>query len=597
MGLIPQDVIDRVLAAHDVAEVVGRYVQLKPTGRTFKALCPFHDEKTPSFTVNPDRQTFKCFGCGKGGTVLTFLTEFLKVTFPEAVRTLAAERGIVVPDGGGPAGPPPGELERLRGAVALAQKMFTHLLAADEGREARAYLEKRGYDAAARERFGLGYAPAGWDRLIQAGAARKIPATVLEAAGLVVPRTSGDGHYDRFRNRVTFPLKDPQGRVVSFGARALAPDDVPKYLNGPETPLFSKGSMLFALDLARDGIRRTHDALLMEGYTDVLMAHLHGFDRAVAGMGTAFTPRQASLLARSVEQQRVTLVYDADAAGRAAAEKTLDVLLDTGVDVRVALLPEGRDVDEILLEEGPPAFQAILDRSVDVFVFRSSQLAQRHDAKTPRGAAAIAKELGLTLARIKSPTEMALQMRRVADLLGGGTEAEAALRREVAAASSSKARTAAPATAPNLSERAGQIRAQVSRRDEQILLLGALAGGETADAVTRAVGAEDFACPVRRRVYKAVLDFREAAAPHDHRVLVARFSDDPEAAAELAGLPEEAKLSERVRDVIRWLEDGRLRGRHRADEHDGVEARLTSVMDAWAEKKATERGQTPRGAR
>jgi DNA primase len=476
----------------------------------------------------------------------------------------------------------------------LAQKMFAHLLGTDEGREARAYLEKRGYDEAARKRFGLGYAPAGWDRLISAAEARKVPVAVLEAAGLVVPRSSGDGFYDRFRNRVTFPVRDPQGRVVSFGARALAEGDVPKYLNGPETPVFSKGSLLFALDLARDGIRRTHDVLLMEGYTDVLMAHLNGFDRAVAGMGTAFTSRQATLLARFGEQQKVTLVYDGDAAGRAAAEKTLDVLLETGLDVRIALLPEGRDVDEILLEEGPAAFQAVLDQAVDVFAFRLAQLSLRHDRKTPRGAAQIARELGSTLARVKSPTEMALQMQRVVDLLGAGAGVEAALRREVAGgAGAAKARPAPTPAAASLTERAEASRTRNSRRDEQILLLGALQPGELGSAVARAVGPEDFACPTRRRVYKAVLDFRETAAPHDHRALLARFSDDPEAAAELADLPEEPRLDERVYDVIQWLEDSRLRDRGHAD----VEERLTRMMDAWAEKKAVDRKRSPRGAR
>jgi DNA primase len=561
MGRIPDDVIDRVLAAHDVVEVLGRHLTLKRAGRAFKALCPFHEEKTPSFTVNPDRQTFKCFGCGKGGTVITFLMEHHRLTFPEAVRSLAAERGIEVPTTRGDAAQPPGELERVRKALAFAQAMFAHLLAGDEGREARAYLEKRGYDEEARKRFGLGYAPQGWDRLLTAAGPRGWPAPVLEAAGLVVPRKEGDGHYDRFRHRVTFPVRDLQGRVVTFGARALAPDDNPKYLNGPETAVFHKGAMLFGLDLAGDGMRKAGEALLMEGYTDTLMAHRFGFDRAVAGMGTAFTLQQAALLKRFAD--RVVLVYDADAAGRAAAERAIDVLLETGLEVRVALLPEGRDVDEILLEEGAPAFQAVLDKALDVFAFRMAQIAVRHDLRTPRGAAAAARELGPTLARVKNPVERDLWIAALVERLGGGAETEQVLRRDLAARQEGarpapRSGAAAPVETPGerlLKESAG--------RDEVVLLSALVVGGPTADRIARAVGSEDFADAARCRVYKAVLDFREAGVPHDARVLLARFADDPEASAALADLQEHPNLAEQALHVVNHLEKRRVNARLR----------------------------------
>lgn len=567
MGRIPDDVIDRVLAAHDVVDVVGRYVALKQQGRAFKALCPFHEEKTPSFTVNPERQTFKCFGCGKGGTVITFLMEHARLSFPEAVRSLAAERGIEVPQERGGAPEAPGELEQVRKALAFAQAMFAHLLAQDEGREARTYLEQRGYDEEARKRFGLGYAPQGWDRLLTAGAARKLPASVLEAAGLVVPRQGGSGHYDRFRHRVTFPVRDLQGRVVSFGARALNPDDTPKYLNGPETAVFRKGAMLFALDLAREGLKKHGEALLMEGYTDVLMAHRFGFDRAVAGMGTAFTPQQAGLLKRFGE--RVMLVYDADDAGRSAAEKSIDVLLEEGLDVRVALLPEGRDVDEILLEEGAPAFQAVLDAALDVFAFRMGRIAARHDLATPRGADACARELAPTLARVKSPVERDRWIAALTERLGGGAETERVLRRELAARSGGPRPAARPGgpAAPPPEPPQDRARRAGGRLDEQVLLAVVMAGGPGGQAVVRAVGPEDFADPTRRRVYNAVLDLREAGAPHDVRALLARFADDADVCAELADLPQAdplpptSRLDERAGAVIRALEARRRAGR------------------------------------
>lgn len=583
MGRIPDEIIERVLAAHDIVEVVGRYVTLKRAGRAFKALCPFHEEKTPSFTVNPDRQSFKCFGCQKGGTAITFLMEQAKITFPEAVRSLAQERGIEVPDTReGPAAPP-GELDRVRAALDLAQRMFTTLLQREEGREAQAYLVRRGYDAAAQQRFGLGYAPAGWDRLLEAARRRGIAPETLEKAGLVVPRASGGGWYDRFRHRVTFPVRDLQGRVVSFGARALSAEDNPKYLNGPETPVFRKGDLLFALDLAREGLRKNATALLMEGYTDVLMAHLHGFGCAVAGMGTALTAHQAAALKRC-GADRVLLVYDGDAAGLAAADKNVDILLEAGLEVRVAVLPAGRDVDELLLEEGPAAFQAVLDAASDVFAFRLAQLAGRHDLRTPRGAAAAAAALAPTLARVKGTVERDLWIRTLVDRLGGGVETEQALRREIAAHSAAPGggeraprgapRAPAPPAGPLTTAERSLLDAQ--RLDEQVLLAVLLEGGAPADDVARAVGPEDFSGPVRPRIYNAVLDLREAGVPHDMRALLARFADDPEVGAELASLPAGAadgvppgratgsSLAERARAVIRALE-ARRRASVRAD--------------------------------
>ncbi len=560
MGRIPDDVIERVLAAHDVAEVVGRYVTLKRAGRAFKALCPFHEEKTPSFTVNPDRQTFKCFGCGKGGTAITFLMEHARLSFPEALRSLAQERGIEVPEGRGEDGPPPGELERIRAALDLAQRLFTTLLTRDEGREARAYLERRGYDAAARQRFGLGYAPAGWDRLLTTAAARRIPAATLEAAGLVLPRQQGGGHYDRFRNRVTFPVRDLQGRVVSFGARALDPADTPKYLNGPETAVFRKGDTLFALDLARAGLRATPVALLMEGYTDVLMAHLHGFDRAVAGMGTALTPQQAARLERAGATQ-VLLVYDADDAGRAAAEKAIDVLLERGLEVRVAVLPEGRDVDELLLEEGPAAFQAVLDAAQDVFAFRWAAVRRRHDLSSPRGRAEAAGELAGTLARVKNPVERDLWIATLVERLGGGAGTERELRARLGALSRGPRARRAPGGTPAPADPLAESRRRGGALDELHYLAALLTGGELGDLVARAVGSEDFENEARRRVYNAVLDMREARVPHDLRACATRFSDDPEALAELGALPDDPRLAERVRLLVQHLEERRLRAR------------------------------------
>jgi DNA primase len=593
MALIPDDIIQRVLAAHDVVEVVGRFVQLKQAGRAFKALCPFHDEKTPSFTVNPDRQSFKCFGCGKGGTVITFVMLHHRLAFPEAVRWLARERGIEVPESGGPAAPK-GEHDACLKAVAFAQAQFVAALASEEGAEARRYLEKRGFPPEAQERFGLGYAPAGWDRLLNAAAGRRIDVRLLETAGLVVPRTNGSGWYDRFRHRITFPVRNHLGQVVTFGARALAPDDTPKYLNGPETPIFKKGATLFGLDLARAGAHRRGEIWLMEGYADVLMAHRFGFDAAVAGMGTAFTPQQAGLMRRHAN--RVVLVYDADDAGRAAAEKALDLLLEEGLEVKVASLPEGKDVDEILLEEGAVAFQAVLDASQDLLTWRFEALRARLDLTSPRGRALAAQSLAATVARVKSPVERDFLLRAVVEKLGGGLETEQALRRELAERAANprgpaaRALAAAAPSAPAVpSDPRSRVRAEQQRLDELLLLAVLAGGGAVGDRAARAVGPEDFAGPARLRIYNAVLALREGGDPHETRVLLARFADDPDASAELADLPQGDDLVERAERLIDHLERRRREERRREAGRQALGAAdqvrpLNDILDARPQK-------------
>lgn len=567
MGLIPQDVIDQVLAAYDVVDVVGRYVPLKPAGRSFKALCPFHEEKTPSFTVNPDRQTFKCFGCGKGGDIFRFLMEQEGLTFPEAVRTLARDRGITVPEVHGTTPEAEGRVEAVRRALTAAQAFFVRCLQADEGREARAYLTKRGYDEEAVRRFGLGYAPAAWDRLLQAATKRGVDGTVLEDAGLAVLRPDG-GHYDRFRHRVLFPIADLQGRVITFGARALNDEDQPKYLNGPETVVFKKANVLYALDRARDGIRKHAEggqALLMEGYTDVLTCHLHGIDRAVAGMGTAFTPQQARLLKRFTK--RVVLVYDGDEAGRTAAERTLDILLPEGLEVRVVLLPRGLDVDEILLEEGPEAFEKRIAEARDALDFKLEVLEQKHDRSTPQGLAQIARSVVATIVKVPNFVVQAEFFRRVSEQHREvsseqafrdearrrlGEDAERALYRSRRAKGAEQGPTVAGSSV--LSQR-------MRREAEEFLLAGYLLYPDQKEAIRRSVGPEDFTVPVLRRIYNAALDLEEAGEACDLRVMTARLAEDAEAQEVLAGLPEDPTLEERIPFQIEFLE--RKRGKKR----------------------------------
>ncbi len=530
MSKIPQDVLDRVLAAHDIVEVVGRSLPLKKTGRAWKACCPFHEEKTPSFTVNPDRQSFKCFGCGKGGNVFGWLMEREGLKFFEAVRALAAEKGIPVPDAGGrgDAGPDVSRTQDLRKAVAFAQDLYVRTLWGPAGEHARAYLEKRGFPPPASRALGLGLSPEGWDGLLVAARAAGLAPDLLQEAGLVVPREGREGWYDRFRGRLMFPIADVSGRIVTYGARALREGDNPKYLNGPETALFKKGRTLYALDRAKDGIRKAGHAILMEGYTDVLMAHLFGFTSAVAGMGTAFTPEQATILARHAT--KVILLYDGDAAGRAAAEKSLDLLLEQGLELRVAMLPEGRDVDEVLLEEGADRLTEILGAGLDVFDFKVAQLGAVNDLKTERGRATAASKMAEMLVRVKSPMERDLLFSRVADRLGVN---ETLLRAEAARIASGRRPPPDAATGgvgapvrptPPADPRAVQ-RTRDLRMEQERLIAGAIYAPEHLAAIRQALALRYRLLPY---LWGAVEEASRSGLPVQ-RAMVLACPDDPAA--------------------------------------------------------------------
>ena len=370
MAGYPPAVLDEVRAAVDIVDLVGRFVNLKKAGINWKGLCPFHAEKTPSFMVNPRKGIFHCFGCGVGGDAFGFLMRQDRLSFPEAVRALAKTTGIALPEDGPARAGDSGREELIR-VMEMAGQFYADALWAAGGAPARAYLERRGIDPELARRFGLGYAPEGWDGLLAFMRGQRVDAEPLERAGLVLPRQSGTGFYDRFRGRLMFAIRDLQGRVVAFGGRAFG-DEQPKYLNSPETPLYSKGNLLYAADQARPTIQAKNRTLLVEGYVDCLMAHQHGFTETVAALGTAFTGAQLGLLRRYCEE--VVTFFDADAAGQKAAERAEELLESTayggGWDVnrsgafmasgalrmKVALLPAGHDPDTFLREEGAAAF-------------------------------------------------------------------------------------------------------------------------------------------------------------------------------------------------------------------------------------------------
>ncbi len=370
---MPPEIIERVRDTTDIVAVISEHVSLTKAGRTFKGLCPFHTEKTPSFVVNPERQKYHCFGCGAGGNVITFLIEFAGMSFPESVRHLADRQGIEIPrtnDGSAREGETTRIYEALEFAADFFHERLNHPYA---GKPAREYLERRGLDADVMRTFRMGFAPAGWSNLMDV-AEKTFTRPILVRAGLLVAREDG-GAYDRFRNRVVVPITNTMGRVVGFGGRVIA-DEEPKYLNSPESPVYQKGQILFGLKEAREALNDADEAIVVEGYMDHLRVFSAGFRNVVAVAGTAFTPQQAVLLKRFV--RRCVFVFDGDPAGETASWRALTPALAAGLDVRLAILPEGQDPDSLIRDEGAGALRAVLDGALDPVSFAAQRIAGAH---------------------------------------------------------------------------------------------------------------------------------------------------------------------------------------------------------------------------
>ncbi len=368
---------DRVKQQADIVRVVGEYVQLKKAGQNFRGLCPFHSEKTPSFNVHPTRQIYHCFGCGKGGDVFSFVMEMEKCEFPDAVRQVAEKSGIAVPRAK-ERSPQERKQNQARSAFVEmhreAQTFFVKQLeGTPEGKLARAYLEDRGLDKPTIERFGIGYAPSGGDALLRF-LKQKYSEKLLAESGLISRSEQGGRMYDRFRRRITFPIANESGKIVAFGARALG-EDQPKYLNSPETPIYSKSNVLYHLDRAKEALRRSDFAVLVEGYMDAIAVARAGISNVVASCGTSLAEPQIKLLGRFTK--RVIVNYDPDTAGQTATERSISLLLEQDFEVKVLALPGKADPDKFIREQGAEAYLKVLKESppyVDYLIARARQM-------------------------------------------------------------------------------------------------------------------------------------------------------------------------------------------------------------------------------
>jgi len=409
-----EDLLEQVRGANPIYDVVSDYVSLKKSGRNYMGLCPFHGEKTPSFTVNQERQIFHCFGCGEGGNVFVFVMKREGLSFPEAVRLLAARRGISLPEYSPGRPEEKGLKERLLEANAAAAGVFKANLLGPSGRQALAYLERRSITAATREEFGIGWAVPGRDALCRELAKKGFTQQELLQAGLSSQRETG-GVVDRFRGRVVFPIHDVAGRVVAFGGRLLA-DGEPKYLNSPETPLYHKSNVLYGLHRAKESIRREGVGIIVEGYFDLITAVQAGVANVVATSGTALTEGHAALMRRFAE--RWVVVFDGDAAGIRAAKRSLEVFVANGLFARGVLLPDGADPDSFIRAQGAAAFHGLVGKADDLMDFFLRRTVQEHRLDTIEGKVTAVRETVPLLAKVRDRVAQADYLARAAQSLG-----------------------------------------------------------------------------------------------------------------------------------------------------------------------------------
>ncbi len=399
----------------DIVDLVSDYIELKKSGNRYKGLCPFHSEQTPSFFVNPDNSFYHCFGCGAGGDTISFVMEIENLTFVESVKMLAERSGMELPDLSDQQRQQYKEREQLFTLNKLAAQFYNYILTETEiGKRAFEYLKGRGFTESDIEAFKLGYAADEWRFLLNFLQKKGFSIDLIQKAGLI-SEGKNNSYYDKFRNRVIFPIFNNRGEVIAFGGRILENEDSfgPKYLNSPETPIFSKKKNLYGLHLAKDSIRENNSCIIMEGYTDVIQAHKNGFANSIASLGTAFTEEQAKLIKRYAENAYIA--YDADTAGNKATLRGLDILSRTGINVKVIQLEEDSDPDQLLKNEGKEVFNEFIEEAVNLIDFKINMLIKNRNLSEPGVRKKVLRSIVELLSEVKDNLEREIYIERAAE--------------------------------------------------------------------------------------------------------------------------------------------------------------------------------------
>ncbi len=418
MGLIPQEIISQILDRANIVEIISGYIPLKQVGRNFKAPCPFHHEKTPSFVVNADKQIFHCFGCGVGGNVVSFVMKQERMEFPEALKFLAEKTGVEIPledVKNNQANELRQQILRVNG---LSAKYYHQNLLSDKSdlaKTAREYLKSRGLSLESVVKFQLGLALEDWDGLLKFLRLENFGSSFLEKAGLLTAKNQGGGHYDRFRERIMFPIFNARDQIVAFGARSLDKNNPAKYINSPETPLYTKGNYLYGLNWAKDAIAREDAVIVVEGYMDFITPFTAGVENIVASLGTALTVEQIRLIRRYTKN--IVMLFDADPAGQSAMIRSLDLLVEEGMSVKVAALSDGEDPDSFVRKFGKEAFVQSVNDALSLFDFKIKFLMKQNPSGTIESNAKIAGQMLALIAKFDNAIVQTEYLKRLAQIL------------------------------------------------------------------------------------------------------------------------------------------------------------------------------------
>lgn len=536
----PDAWLDELLAKNDIVSVVSSYVELRPKGRRLWGLCPLHGEKTPSFSVSPDKQMFYCFGCHAGGTVIQFIMQMERMSFVEAVKLLANRAGMELPENADDTAMQRERAykERLYAACKAAARFYMETLLGPDGAPGRAYLAGRGLTSESVKRFGIGYAPAAWDalktHLLAAGFAQQ----ELLDAGLLVHNTEKNSVYDAYRNRVIFPIIGAAGRVLGFGARVLN-GDKPKYINTGDTPIYNKRNNLYGLYLQKG--RRCADLVMVEGYTDVIGLFEAGITNAVASLGTALTVQQARLLKRYT--QLVYIAYDGDAAGQNATIRGLDILSHEGIDVRVIVFPDAQDPDEFIRTHGREAFDALKDHALSLNAFKLESMARGYRLTDENDRERYAKEACRFIASLQ-PVEQGRYYAQLAKKTGYPVEAL-----QAQGAAGSPLETAPVRRSPGIRRTAVPVEEDARTRAENALLLAMAQSREATLAAVSDGAAELFSDDARSLLAAEIIAAYAAdTAPNCARIIAAM---PEELAGRLAGVFREDAVAKDPLRVVR----------------------------------------------
>ncbi|MFC1623884.1 DNA primase [Candidatus Omnitrophota bacterium] len=420
MAKIPDHILNEIQDRCDIVEIISSYIPMRSSGRNFKALCPFHHEKTPSFIVSPDKQIYHCFGCNSGGNVFNFIKEYEKIDFIDGVKMLAEKTGVKLPEYKGQKNEDDSFISTIYSINDIAVTFYSNLLEKSHpSSEARRYIEKRGLEEAVIKRFGLGFADSSWRSFTDYLSKRGIKLDLALKAGLI-SRGKDNSFYDLFRGRLIFPIRDAKGRVLGFGARVLD-ESLPKYINSPETVIYKKGLHLYGLNFAKSSIKEKGFVIVTEGYLDVVTPYQYGINNTISSLGTALTVEQIRLLKRYTHN--VVMVYDADKAGEMATLRGLDLFLEEGMHVKVATLDSGYDPDSFIRKFGPRGFDVAIKKAKSLFTYKLDILREKFEGDLPESKAEIVKEMLSTICRVRNAVVKAEYIKKLSEELSIREEA------------------------------------------------------------------------------------------------------------------------------------------------------------------------------